>query len=286
MTPIAVVGPTASGKTEAGLALARKLNGEIISVDSRQVYRGLPIGTAQPFQSEIPYHLIGFLDPKDIFSAADFAEKADTWIEDIQARGKTPILVGGTGFYFRALLEGLAPLPAADETIRQRLRTEAQKIGRPALHERLRKVDPEAAKKIPANNIQRLIRALEVFELSGKPISAFHHEHQAAMLARKKKRAFKLIGLDPGKEVLEQRITQRSAWMLEHGMIEETRALLKKGYPENCPGLSGLGYPNVIAFLKGQITRESLLTKLIQDTRQYAKRQRTWFRNQMEVQWK
>lgn len=283
---IAIVGPTASGKTETGLALARQQNSEVISVDSRQVYKGLPIGTAQPPKTDVPYHLIGFLDPKDVFSAADFVDHAERLISEIQERGKTPILVGGTGFYFRALFEGLANLPKADEAIRQRLRAEAEAQGRTALHERLRQIDPKAAEKIPANNIQRLIRALEVYELTGKPISTWHEEHKKTSDAMRNAWNVKIIGLDPGKEILGQRIAERSEKMLQQGMIEETKALLDQGYPDNCPGLSGLGYPHVVSFLKGKMSKTDLLAQLILETRQYAKRQRTWFRGQMEVEWK
>ncbi len=278
---ILLVGPTASGKTEAGLALARERNGEIISVDSRQVYRELCVGTAKPVHPCVPYHLIDFLDPKESFSAMDFAKRASALIADISKRGKTPILVGGTGFYFRALLEGLAPLPPADPALRESLRAEAERKGRAALHQRLASVDPVAAKNIPANNIQRLIRALEVYELTGKPITVWHQEHKKRPSA-----PLETIGLDPGREELNRRIQKRAEAMLAGGMIEETDALLKRGFPETAPGLTGLGYPRVIDFLKKKMSRGELLQSIVQDTRQYAKRQMTWFRNQMEVSWK
>ncbi len=167
-TFLAIVGPTASGKTELGLRLAKEQNGEIISVDSRQVYRYLSVGTAKPPKSQIPYHLIDFLEPSESFSAADFVRLATATLAEIQSRGKIPIFVGGTGLYFKALTEGLADLPPADPTVRGRLKKEAEAKGRQALHKQLAAVDPAAAAKIPANNIQRLIRALEVYELSGK----------------------------------------------------------------------------------------------------------------------
>jgi tRNA dimethylallyltransferase len=294
---LAIVGPTASGKTVLGLRLAREQNGEIISVDSRQVYQFLPVGTAQPTDTGgLPYHLINFLDPKESFSAAQFAERAKSLIQDIAARGKTPILVGGTGFYFRALTEGLAPLPSADPEIRSELRRIADEMGRLFLHDELTRVDPHAAQKIPANNIQRVIRALEVFKLTGKPISKWHEEHQRVPSSGLRpsspsgrgisSESLSIIGLYPGKEVMEQRIRDRAAWMLDNGMIDEAQSLLKRGYPETCPGLTGLGYPRVVAYLKGTLKRDELLTLLIQDTRQYAKRQMTWFRNQMKVEWK
>ena len=293
---LAVVGPTASGKTELGLKLAKEQNGEIISVDSRQVYRHLRVGTARPRDTRgIPYHLIDFLDPDQRFSAADFVRRASEKIADIRARGKTPILVGGTGLYFKALTQGLAPLPSASPEIRERLKEEARDGGREKLHERLQKVDPEAAKKIPANNIQRLVRALEVYELTGKPISLWHREHrltptplpqgEGAKPSGEAGLHLKFVGIDISREELLRRIETRCRTMIEEGMIEETQALLKQGLAENCPALTGLGYPRIVAVLKGTMSKEECLKLLIQDTRQYAKRQMTWFRHQLPVIW-
>ena len=296
---LAIVGPTASGKTVWALALARKENAEIISVDSRQVYRGLSVGTAKPSGAwthsgyrvdGIAYHLLDFLDPSEIFSAARFVEEASAKILDIERRGKAVILAGGTGLYFNALAEGLTPLPPRNEALRERLRQEAGARGREFLHRRLAKIDGEAAAGIPINNIARVIRALEVFELTGKPLSVWHREHRARPAqssggAAAQKRRFTFIGLDPGPEELNRRIESRCRQMLANGMIEETRALLERGGSEECPALSALGYSRVIACLKGRLSQENLLALLIQDTRQYAKRQRTWFRHQLEVQW-
>jgi len=278
---LAIVGPTASGKTERGIRLAQEQNAEIISVDSRQVYKYLNVGTAKPQDTHgIPYHLIDLLEPDQTFSAADFVRLATEKVREIRSREKTPIFVGGTGLYFKALTEGLSPLPPADPQIRERLQKEAVEKGRPALHARLAAIDPAAAAKIPANNIQRLIRALEVYEVSGKPISRWHAEHQKTGLS------LQFFGMDPGREELERRIESRCRRMLEDGVVEETQALLDRGIPETCPALSGLGYPRVIAYLKGTLSKDECLRLLIQDTRQYAKRQRTWFRHQLEVEWK
>jgi len=330
---LAIVGPTASGKTDLGLRLAREQNAEIISVDSRQVYKYLSVGTAKPMGPPpeaagddemgtsivegIPYHLVDFLEPDKHFSAADFVRLATEKIGDIRARGKKPIFVGGTGLYFKALTEGLAPLPPADSDTRTRLKKEAEHFGRAALHARLSAVDPEAAVKIPPNNIQRLIRALEVYELTGKPISEWHREHTNAVIPAQavplttggQSRPISskewdgtqniglgpdlhrgdvnlhFIGLDPGREELHRRIETRCRAMIAGGMIEETQALLSKGFSETCPALSGLGYPRIIAHLKGTLSKEECLALLIQDTRQYAKRQRTWFRHQLSVKW-
>ncbi len=277
---LAIVGPTASGKTELALELAKDLNGEIISVDSRQVYRYLSVGTAKPIGSPISYHLIDFLEPSETFSVSDFVRLATEMVKDIQARGKTPIFVGGTGLYFKALSEGLAPLPPADLAIRTHLKKEAEDKGRLALHERLSGIDPEAAKKIPANNIQRLIRALEVYEVTGEPISHWHKKHQKTGLS------LNFRGIDLGRTELLHRIEARCRTMMQEGMIEETEALLKRGVMENCPALTGLGYPRIISMLKGTLSKNDCLKLLIQDTRQYAKRQMTWFRHQLPVEWK
>jgi tRNA dimethylallyltransferase len=278
---LAIVGPTASGKTDFGLRLAKEQNAEIISVDSRQIYKYLSIGTAKPRGTQgIPYHLIDFLEPDQTFSAADFVRLAKEKVREIHARGKTPIFVGGTGLYFKALTEGLAPLPPADPDTRDRLKKEAAEKGRAVLHARLAAIDPAAAAKIPINNIQRLVRALEVFELTRKPISQWHEEHRKTGLA------LSFIGIDPGRDEMERRIESRCRWMLEEGMIEETQALLSQGFSETCPALSGLGYPRVIAHLKGKLSKKECLALLIQDTRQYTKRQMTWFRHQLPVTWK
>jgi tRNA dimethylallyltransferase len=301
---LAIVGPTASGKTDLALRLANEQNAEIISVDSRQIYKYLSIGTAKPLETRgIPYHLIDFLEPDKPFSAADFLRLANEKLKGIQARGKTPIFAGGTGLYFKALTEGLADLPPADSAVRDRLKKEADEKGRAGLHARLSEIDPDAASKIPANNIQRVIRALEVFELTGKPISEWHREHkqtdnkvvfpakagiQNHGLGPDLHRGdvkINFIGLDPGREELIHRIETRCQQMMSGGMIEETQDLLQKGFSESCPALSGLGYPRIIAFLKGKLSKDECLALLIQDTRQYAKRQRTWFRHQFDVKW-
>jgi tRNA dimethylallyltransferase len=225
------------------------------------------------------------LDPSKSFSAAEFVRLATEKAAGIRTRGKTPLFVGGTGLYFKALTEGLAPLPPANPAIRAHLKKEAEDKGRDFLHQRLAHVDAESAKKIPVNNIQRLIRALEVYELTGKSISAWHADHQKEEKTKEGKLPLRFIGIDPPREELLQRIEARCRTMLEEGMIEETQALLKKGGQDAWPALSGLGYPRVIDYLKGTISKEDCLTLLIQDTRQYAKRQRTWFRHQLPVTW-
>jgi tRNA dimethylallyltransferase len=292
IVPIAVVGPTASGKTEWGLALAKEHNGEIVSVDSRQVYRHLRVGTAKPAGGweagvyrvrGIPYHLVDIWEPDQPFTPADFIRHAGKAIEAIEKRGKRPILVGGTGMYLKALLEGLAPLPPADPAVRKELRAFADRHGRAELHAELARVDPEAARRIPANNIQRVLRALEVHRLTGKPISRWHQDHQADRTPDAPH--WEILGVDRPREELHHRIADRCREMLEGGLIEETQAVLKRGVAAQAPGLTGLGYPRVIEFLEGKITKEALLNLLMRDTRQYAKRQMTWFRHQIKVTW-
>jgi tRNA dimethylallyltransferase len=297
---LAIVGATASGKTDMALKRAQTEEGELISVDSRQIYQHLSVGTAKPCGKwsvirgkptyhvpltpdsavTIPYHLVDIWDPAKAFSAADFIRLAAEKIQEIQARGKKPILVGGTGLYFNALYKGLAPLPTASEAIRRRLNEEAEKKGRAHLHDRLARIDPEAAAKIPANNIQRLVRALEVHELTGKPISFWHKEHVPPADFD-----IDFVGIEIPRVELVKRIEKRCHEMMAHGMIEETQALLSKGYKKTAPALTGLGYPRIISFLEGSISKEECLSLLIQDTRQYAKRQMTWFRRQLPVQW-
>jgi tRNA dimethylallyltransferase len=233
----------------------------------------------------IAVHLVDIHDPNDPFTAADFVRLASAAITEIRSRNVEPILVGGTGLYFRALSEGLAELPPRDEALRAQLRARADQEGRAALHAELARVDPVAAGKIPANNIQRVLRALEVFHLTQKPISAWHAEHQRDQKNKPSAFPMKMIGIELDKSELHRRIAQRCAQMVADGIIDETRALLAQGYSPNCPALTGLGYPRVIQFLNGKLTREQMQHFLEQDTRQYAKRQVTWFKHQAEVQW-
>lgn len=293
---LAIVGPTGSGKTALGLELARAKNGEIISVDSRQVYRHLTIGTAKPagtwnagryIVDGVAHHLLDIWEPADVFTVMDFIRLAEKAIEDIRSRGRVPIFVGGTGLYFKALAEGLAPLPKADESIRSDLRRIAHEQGATALHDELKRVDPAAAAYINPGHTTRLMRAIEVFRLTGKPISQWHREHQAERAAQGDRAIrFKAIGRLIDKASLHRILHERCRRMLEEGMIEETQALLQKGLSPEAPALTGLGYPRVIAHLEGRLTKDGLLSALWQDTRQYAKRQMTWFRNQMDVTWK
>jgi tRNA dimethylallyltransferase len=259
------------------LALARRLGGEVISADSRQIYRDLSAGTAKPTRDErglcegVPYHLIDCVALRESFDAARFARLAGALAGEILGRGRRPIVAGGTGLYIRALLDGLCELPVRDESLRRRLEDEASRSGWPALHRRLSAVDPEAAKAIPAGNRQRLIRALEVHELTGRPISRLWKEPRLGGWEG----PVTTLRLDRPIEELRARITERAEKMWP-GMLAEARALAPRlGGDE--PGLESLGYASALACQRGEISSEEGLRRLIASTCAYAKRQRTWF---------
>lgn len=274
---IVVAGPTASGKTELALALARRLGGEIISADSRQIYRDLSAGTAKPPRDErglcagVPYHLVDCVELTETFDAASFARSAGALAREIASRGRRPIVAGGTGLYIRALLEGLSELPGRDEALRRRLEGEAAAAGWPVLHRRLSEIDPRAAGLIPAGNRQRLVRALEVHELTGRPISSFWGEPRRGGWQG----PVTMLRLDWPAGELRTRIAERAGRMWP-GMLSEMRGLRARlGGAE--PGLESLGYASALACLRGEISSEEGLKRLIASTCAYAKRQRTWF---------
>lgn len=286
-TLIAVVGPTASGKTDLALALAHKTNGEIISADMGQLYKKLDAGTAKPkgkrqqgtyLVEQIPYHLVDEIDPKERFDAGQYARAARPLIEDMRQRGKRPILAGGTGLYLRALLEGLDEVPAGDETIRTRLMQRLQEEGREKLYAYLTEIDPIAAKGIPAGNTQRLLRALEVFEISGKPISSFWSK------AEKTQEDVLYTGIEWPSEQLRERIRLRAEEMFP-AMLTEVRRLISSEYSGKEPGFRCLGYPEALACVRSETTAEEGLRAMVASSYAYAKRQRTWFRNQTPVRW-
>lgn len=280
MKPIVLIGPTASGKTELALALARKLSGEIISADSRQVYTGLTVGTAKPeghwdkdaYRVEgVPYHLVDFLPPEQTFDAAAFCAKA----HDLQEKSpQTPfIFAGGTGMYLHAFFVGMDPLPPSNPALRAELTDYAARHGKEALHARLRQADPVSAASIPPGNIQRVMRALEISLITGRPASALK---SGAFFKPFPDDKALLVYLNWDKEILNERIARRTQAMLEP-MAAETRALLAAGAAPDCPALKSLGYPQILQWLNGEKTREETLEKITTLTRQYAKRQRTWF---------
>jgi tRNA dimethylallyltransferase len=278
---VALVGPTAANKTPLAVALAEALNAEIIGVDSRQIYRGVAVGTAQPTgeeQRRVPHHLIGFLDPRERFAAAAYARLARQAAEEIQARGHRVLLVGGTGLYLRAVLEGLFEGPPADPELRRSLEQEAEREGRAALHARLAGVDPATAARLSPNDLVRVIRALEVHAQTGTPMSVHHarHERRAPTVV--------LLGLAPPRAELYRRIEERTARMYAGGLLEEARWLLREGLQESPPARS-LGFRDALAHLQGELSLPDAEAGTIRDTRRYAKRQLTWFRALPGVSW-
>lgn len=288
---IALMGPTASGKTAAAIELARRHGGEIVSVDSALVYRGLEIGAAKPDLAEragIAHHLLDLRDPWQSYSAAEFAVDAAAAVRDIVARGRLPILAGGTGLYFRALLQGLSPMPEADPALRAEIAAEADVAGWPALHAQLARIDPAAARRIHATDPQRIQRALEVYRLTGKPIS---HWQALPGVARLPARVLKLVLAPADRAVLHARIERRFDLMLEAGFLDEVRRLRAlppmAGVPAplDLPAIRAVGYRQAWQFLDGCDSAAGFRDKAIFATRQLAKRQLTWLRGELDARW-
>lgn len=288
---IAIMGPTASGKTAFALDVAERFNGEIVSVDSALVYRGLDVGAAKPTaaeQARVPHHLLDVRDPWQTYSAADFAADARKAMDDIAARGRLPVLAGGTGLYFQALLEGLAAMPPADAALRERIGAEAQQVGWPALHAELARIDPDAGARIHATDPQRIQRALEVFRLTGKPISQWQREAQRE---RPPFRVLKLVLAPADRAVLHARIAQRFDLMLAQDFLGEVRRLRALpgmqavATPLDLPAVRAVGYRQAWEFLDGQGDAQDFRERAIAATRQLAKRQLTWLRGELDARW-
>ena len=280
---LVIAGPTASGKTSLALELAEHLPIEVISADSRQVYRGLDVGTAKPTPAQrrrVPHHLIDVADPDEVFTAHRFAKMARAAIDDIEARGARPVVVGGTGFYIKALLNAL-PLGSTppDPELRRRLTRELEADGTEPLIERLRSIDPQRAASIDLNNPRRLIRALEVVEAQGRLPTA---ERQPANI--RPIPSF-VLGLEVDPSTLADRIAQRTARMFQDGLLDEARWLRDQGYVRSLPALTGVGYAEALAHLDGQLSLAEAIERTTIRTRQYARRQRTWFRHQLPTNW-
>lgn len=272
---VAVLGPTAVGKTALALSLARHLPVEVVSADSRQVYRGMDIGTAKPSrleQQEIRHWLLDVVEPDEPFSLAQYQRLAYQAIEDVHSRGRLPLLVGGTGLYVRAVLDGLCiPEVAPDASLRGALQRQAEQEGYLALHARLRKLDPAAAERIDARNVRRVIRALEVCYTLGRPISA-------AQTAVPPPYRQLRVGLTLPRDRLYQRIDRRIDAMLEAGLVAEVQGLLAKGYDCDLPSMSGLGYRQVGQHLRGEVSLAEAVALIRRDTRRFVRQQNTWFR--------
>ncbi|MFW5444487.1 MAG: tRNA (adenosine(37)-N6)-dimethylallyltransferase MiaA [Methylococcaceae bacterium] len=281
---IFLMGPTASGKTELAVQLAQKLETEIISVDSALVYKGMDIGTAKPTLEErqgIVHHLIDILDPAEAFSTGHFRKSALQLMHDISSRGKTPVLVGGTMLYFNVLYNGLASLPAANADIREQLVEELAANGKEAMHARLKGIDPESAQRIHPNDPQRVQRALEVYALTGKPITEFFREAQQNQIPFKK---IKLIIAPEDRVQLHQKIALRFKLMVEQGLIEEVKALYQRSdLTEALPAIRAVGYRQAWAYLDGEYDLDTMIEKGIIATRQLAKRQFTWLRREQDA---
>ncbi|HET7260169.1 MAG TPA: tRNA (adenosine(37)-N6)-dimethylallyltransferase MiaA [Candidatus Acidoferrum sp.] len=281
---VAVVGPTASGKSALGVWLAEKFGGEVVACDSTQFYRGFDIGTAKPGQEErrgFPHHLIDVLTPFEEATAGGYRERALTVLEELGRRGRLPIFTVGTGLYLRALLEGLADVPQRSEELRKRLRASSQAHPGGYLHRMLRRLDPEAAGRIGGADEQKLIRAIEVCVLTRRPVSQVHRTGRTPLVGW---RALK-IGLLPTRESLYARIHARTDAMLERGWIEEVRGLMESGLPENAKPFDFIGYRELREVLRGEKKLEDARAAIQQATRRYAKRQLTWFRRESGVHW-
>ena len=281
---VCLLGPTAVGKTEVAIQLAQRLNAEIVSVDSRQIYRQMDIGTAKPTPEEqqaARHHLIDCVDISQPFSVADYQSLADATIADIRNRGKRILLVGGAGLYFRAIVDGLFEGPGANPALRKRLEAEAAQHGVDTLHKRLQTCDPESADRIHPNNLVRVIRALEVYELTGTPMS----ELQQQWHPEKQRYPFIAFGLTMPRALLYHRIEQRVDVMLANGLIAEVESLLAAGYARDSVALQSFGYRELIAYLDGDCTYLDAISQLKQNTRRFAKRQLTWFRKDTRIEW-
>ncbi len=280
---VVVLGPTASGKTALALAIARRFRGEIVNCDSVAMYREFEIGTAKPSaaeRAEVPHHLLDCVDPLTDISAGEYARQARQVLREIELRRHLPIISGGTGLYLRAFVEGLFSGPQRSEDLRNQLRARAEQHGTEHLHRILRRLDASAANRIHANDVPKVIRAIEVCLASRRPITELWEQ------GREPLQGFRILrlGLNPEREALYARINQRAARMFETGLIAETERLLAK-YSRQARPLGSLGYKQAVQFLRGELDRESALNAAQQAHRNYAKRQITWFRRERDVHW-
>ena len=282
---VIIAGPTACGKTATSIELAKKINGEIISADSMQVYKYMDIGTAKATKQEmqdIPHYLIDEFYPDEEFNVMIFQKKAKDYIDQIYKKGKIPILVGGTGFYINALVfDNNFVEEESDSNLRNELYELAEKNGVEYLHNMLKEFDPESAEKIHYNNVKRVARAIEFYKKTEKPIS--EHNKEAKSKSSPYKTAF--IVLDMDRQKLYERINKRVDVMIEDGLVDEVKMLLEKGYKKELVSMQGLGYKEIVAYINGETSLEEAIEKLKQSTRHFAKRQLTWFRGQTDGLW-
>ena len=286
MKPLIILtGPTAVGKTELSIRLAKALDGEIISADSMQVYRRMDIGSAKVTREEmdgVPHHLIDVLEPQEEFNVAIFKNMAKKAVEEIYSRGRVPIVAGGTGFYIQALLYDIDITEnGEDKSIRKELEDFAAEKGPQALHQLLEAVDPQAAREIHANNVKRVIRAIEYFHQTGEPISV-HNERERC---KSSPYNFLYYVLNTDRAILYERIDRRVDQMIQQGLVTEVESLRKEGCTRGMVSMQGLGYKEILAYLEGECSLKEAVTVLKRDTRHFAKRQLTWFKREREVRW-
>ena len=278
-------GPTACGKTSLSIDLAKRINGEIISADSMQVYRGFDIGTAKVTEAEkdgIPHYLIDEMDPTEEFNVFEFQSRARKYIADISSRGKIPMIVGGTGFYIQSVLYDIDFSDESDDkTYRHELETLAEEKGSDYLYQQLIECDPDAAKEIHPNNTKRVIRALEFFHETGQQIS----EHNRIQQQKESPYNYAYFVLNRPRDILYERINRRVDLMMQEGLLDEVSGLLEKGYGEDLLSMQGLGYKELVPYVKGQITLEEASDLLKKNTRHFAKRQITWFKREKDTIW-
>jgi tRNA dimethylallyltransferase len=281
---VAIVGPTASGKSALALRLARERAGEVVSCDSLQVYRGLDVGSAKATpaeRAEVPHHLLDVVDPDQPFSAAEYARLARAALRDVASRGRLAIVAGGTGLYLRALLEGLFEGPSRNDALRRRLEAIGERFGDARLHRVLARVDPEAAGRILPRDRVRVVRALEVFCSTGRPITSQQRAGAAPL------EGFRplVVGLDPGREALRAAVVARTRRMLQEGLLDEVRVLLERGFGPDLRPLRAIGYRQALGVVQGRLGMAQAEASIVTETMRFAKRQMTWFRHQAQVQW-
>ena len=282
---ILIVGPTCSGKTKLSLKLSQLIPSEIISADSRQFFKLLDIGTAKPSQEQLqktPHHLIDILDPSENYDASIFEKDAEKSIKSIFSKNKTPIVVGGSGLYITALIDGIFDSADKDEEYRKDLLQKRKKFGNEYLYDKLKEVDHVSTEKMLPQNWKRVMRALEVYHITGEPIWK-HHQKQSTL--KEKKYTFKQFGLNWDRKILYENINQRVDWMIQNGLIDEVKNILNNGFSKNLNSLNTVGYKEIIQFLDGEISLERAVELIKRNTRHYAKRQMTWFRKDKRIHW-
>ncbi len=280
-----IVGPTAVGKTEFGIRLAEHLDTEIVGADSMQIYKYMDIGTGKPTQEELSlvrHHLIDFVHPADRYSVGQYKKDSDAAIGELHDMGKVPIVVGGSGLYIRSITDGLFEGPEADPELRKSLKETALTEGANSLYNQLKIVDPAATKRIHPNDERRLVRALEVYRITGKPISELQEEQRALI---EEQYRFVMIGLNNSRNKLYTDIENRVDRMMEKGLVDEVRSLLKMGVKEDAVSMQGLGYKEIVPYLNKERPLEKSVKILKQETRHFAKRQNTWFKSEQRIQW-